>query len=507
MYNFCLHISIFLIWSWFVVGCGVALALPDRSFEASELKENEVVDTRPPISAEATENIKEAVKVKEIHARYYGAIPSRGGDDSAVEAHSGRPNIVLILSDDQAWNDYGFMGHSVVQTPHLDKLAASGLRFDRGYVAAPICRPSLASMVTGQYSRVHGITGNDIVLEAGGDVRKEMEKPLQAKFHQLPSVIRMLSANGYLTHQSGKWWEGSWQDGGFTHGMTKGERHGDEGLVIGRDGLEPINAFIDLAIAEDKPFFLWYAPFLPHTPHNPPEALLEKYLGDGHALDVAKYYAMIEWFDQTCGELFEAVESKGLAENTAYLYVCDNGWGAASTTMDWPRDQAFWEYAMRSKASPYENGIRTPILVSWPGVIEPRSMAGFAHSIDLFPTIAELAGFKAPDGLPGISLLDAAAVQARDTVFGSLHASHNISLSDPDSTLQYLWCVQGDWKLLLRYHGEDTTNYRQLHEWDTAPYRLFNLKEDPGEKNDLGSKHPRIVAKLKAEILAWREGL
>lgn len=423
---------------------------------------------------------------------------------AAAEAPAGRPNIVLILSDDQAWGDYGFMGHSEVQTPHLDRLADSGLRFDHGYVAAPICRPSLASMATGQYSFVHGVTGNDIVSKVYDDERKELEKPLQAKFHQLPSVIKLLTSNGYLAHQSGKWWEGSWQDGGFTHGMTEGERHGDKGLVIGREGMAPISDFIDEAVAEDKPFLLWYAPFLPHTPHNPPEQLLEKYQGEGRALDVAKYYAMIEWFDQTCGDLFETIESKGLSENTVYLYICDNGWGAASTTLDWPRDQAFWEYAMRSKASPYENGTRTPILVSWPGVIEPQQMEGFAHSIDLFPTIAALAGLEAPEGLPGINLLDTEAVEARDTVFGSLHASHNISLTDPDSTLQYLWCIQGDWKLLLRCYGEDTTRYRKLHVWDTAPYRLFNLSEDPGEKNDLAVAHPEIVARLKAEIAAWR---
>lgn len=426
---------------------------------------------------------------------------------AAADAQVDRPNIVLILSDDQAWADHGFMGHPDIQTPHLDRLANSGLRFDRGYVAAPICRPSLASMVTGQYSAVHGVTGNDILSGVYDDARKELEKPLQAKFHQLPSVVKLLTSNGYLTHQSGKWWEGTWQDGGFTHGMTEGERHGDKGLVIGREGLDPINEFIDEAVAVEKPFFLWYAPFLPHTPHNPPEELLADYQDEGHALDVAKYYAMIEWFDQTCGELFETIESKGLSGNTVYLYICDNGWGAASTTLDWPRDQAFHEYAMRSKASPYENGTRTPVLISWPGVIEPQLMEGFAHSIDLFPTIAALAGLDAPEELPGINLLDADAVEARDTVFGSLHASHNISLTDPDSTLQYLWCIQGDWKLLLRYHGEDTTHYRKLHEWDTAPYRLFNLSEDPGEKNDLAVAHPEIVARLKAEIEAWRAGL
>jgi len=414
-----------------------------------------------------------------------------------------RVNIVLILSDDQAWTDYGFMGHEVIKTPHIDKLAASGLRFDRGYVAAPLCRPSLASMVTGQFPVTHGVTGND-VNDGSKRPRDVQDKPVLERFHQLPSFIKMLTSNGYLAHQSGKWWEGSWKDGGFTHGMKEKGRHGSaSSLGIGRQGMGPINDFIDHAVAEEKPFFLWYAPFLPHTPHNPPERLLKKYKKDGRALDVAKYYAMCEWLDDTCGELMAKLDEEGLRENTVVLYICDNGWAAKSTTSDWPT-ASFKGYAMRSKASPYENGTRTPILVSWPGTIKPKQMSGFAHSIDLFPTIAAAAGREAPEGLPGINLMDEKAVNDRKCIFGSMNSSHNIALGDADVTLQYLWCIEGDWKLLLRYHGEDTTHYRALHAWDTAPYRLYNLKKDPGEKHDVADAHPERVARLKAKIEAWR---
>jgi hypothetical protein len=95
---------------------------------------------------------------------------------------------------------------------------------------------------------------------------------------------------------------GSFQDGGFTHGMTHGDpkrggRHGDEGLSIGREGMQPVSDFLDLATQEKKPFLLWYAPFLPHTPHNPPKRLLEKHTRPGRAADVAAYYAMCDWFD------------------------------------------------------------------------------------------------------------------------------------------------------------------------------------------------------------------
>ena len=113
------------------------------------------------------------------------------------------PNIVFILSDDQAWTDYGFMGHQDIKTPHLDRLAANSLVFERGYVAAPLCRPSLASMATGLYPFQHGITGNDV---DGRNNRVELDAPMQAGFHQHPSFIKTLTQNGYLAHQSGKWW-------------------------------------------------------------------------------------------------------------------------------------------------------------------------------------------------------------------------------------------------------------------------------------------------------------
>ncbi|MDG1358297.1 MAG: sulfatase-like hydrolase/transferase [Akkermansiaceae bacterium] len=415
------------------------------------------------------------------------------------------PNIVFILSDDQAWTDYGFMGHPEIKTPHLDKLADRSVVFSRGYVAAPLCRPSMASMATGIYPFEHGITGNDV---DGKNQRAELDMPLRAAFHKHPSFIKMLTENGYLTHQSGKWWEGSYQDGGFTHGMTHGDpkrdgRHGDVGLKIGRQGLKPVTDFIDMAVAEKKPFLLWYAPFLPHTPHNPPQRLLKKYSKSGRALDVAKYYAMCEWFDETCGELLGAIEQRGLTENTVVLYICDNGWAAPSSNADDPNQKLWGGYAQRSKSSPYENGIRTPIMVSWPSKAKPERSPDFAHAIDLFPTIAAATGIEAPKGLLGIDLLDEKSRKERKAVFGVCNASHNMTPGNPDGTLQYLWCVEGDWKLLLRYRGKDTTHYHKLHVWDTKPVKLYNLKDDPHEKNELSAERPQVVQRMTKAIQAW----
>jgi len=308
----------------------------------------------------------------------------------ASAADAVKPNIVLILSDDQAWTDYGYMGHSAIQTPHLDKLARRSLLFGRGYVASPLCRPSLASIATGLQPFQHGVTGNDV---DGRNSRAALDIPLREKFHKHPTFIKALTASGYLAHQSGKWWEGSWKDGGFTHGMTHGDpkrggRHGDVGLKIGREGMNPVTDFIDLAIKEQKPFFVWYAPFLPHTPHNPPKRLLEKYRNDGRANDVTKYYAMCEWFDETCGELLDHLDKRKIADNTLVLYICDNGWSAASTNADDPNQSQWGGFALRSKGSPYENGIRTPIMVSWPSRLKPKRINDIAQAIDFFPTFA-----------------------------------------------------------------------------------------------------------------------
>ena len=437
----------------------------------------------------------------------FGVLPAILAFTGVSQAFSAEspPNIVFILSDDQAWTDYGFLDHPDIKTPHLDRLAEDSLVFERGYVAAPLCRPSLASMATGLYPFQHGVTGNDV---DGRNNRAELDVPIRAAFHEYPSFIKLLTSNDYLAHQSGKWWEGSYQDGGFTHGMTHGDpesggRHGDEGLKIGREGMTPITDFIDEATEAEKPFLIWYAPFLPHTPHNPPERLLEKYSKAGRAEDVAKYYAMCEWFDETCGELLGYLDEKALTENTVIIYICDNGWAAKSTNEDDP-DQELWSgFALRSKGSPYENGIRTPIMVSWPGQVKPSRSPQLAHAIDLFPTIAAAVGLKAPANLTGVNLLDKKARKKRKAVFGVTNSIHNMSPGEVDKTLQYLWCVAGDWKLMLRYPGEDTTKYKNVHIWDTAPVRLFNLGDDPRGDIDLAASHPEVVERLRERIENW----
>jgi arylsulfatase A-like enzyme len=189
----------------------------------------------------------------------------------------------------------------------------------------------LASIITGLYPHQHKITANDPPAPANGAKDRRGSSPeltaqWNAALDQTPTLPRLLAAEGYLSFQTGKWWHGDFSHGGFTHGMTKGSRHGDEGLSIGREGLQPIYDFVAEARREQKPFLVWYAPFMPHTPHTPPERLFQKYADKTPSPHIARYWAMCEWFDETCGELLEFLDREKLAENTIVVYPVPRIW-------------------------------------------------------------------------------------------------------------------------------------------------------------------------------------
>jgi arylsulfatase A-like enzyme len=446
---------------------------------------------------------------------------------AAFAAEASRPNIVFIISDDHAWTDYSYMGHPQIETPHLDRLAGRSAAFTRGYVPTALCRPALATFATGLYAHQHKISGNDPTLlpemtagaakggKAGkaGKAAKQAGEPAayQALRGQLishidrqPTIAKLLGQQGYLSHQSGKWWEGSYQRGGFTHGMTRGfpqpgGRHGDDGLVIGREGLKPVFDFIDHASAEKKPFFVWYAPFLPHSPHNPPERLFAKYKAKGIASDhVARYYAMVEWFDETCGQLLDRLDAQGLAQKTLVVYICDNGW------IQLPDGPGF---APRSKQTAHEGGIRQPTLFSWPGTIRPGNRGEqLCSSIDIVPTVLAAAGLSAPPTLPGYNLLPALTANRptpRTAAFGETFALDIPDLDDPAVGLVHRWVIEGRWKLLLTYDGVVGGRYAYANPRDEKRPQLFDLLADPHENKNLAAQNPAVVAALAAKLDAW----
>ncbi len=205
--------------------------------------------------------------------------------------------------------------------------------------------------------------------------------------------------------------------------------------------MKPIANFLEARAADQQPFFLWYAPMLPHTPHDPDAALFERYRKLAPSDAVARYWANCERFDQTCGDLFSMLESHQMTDNTIIVYVCDNGWITNPKT---------GHYAPRSKRSPNEGGTRTPIMVSWPGHIEPkRDTVHLASSIDLVPTVLGLLGIERPEILPGIHLCDAVEVQQRNSICGEIFEHDIVSMDDPAASLMYRWIIQGSEKLIV----------------------------------------------------------
>ena len=415
------------------------------------------------------------------------------------------PNVLYIISDDQSWTDYGFMGHPKIKTPHLDKLSKESVLFERGYVPTALCRPSLVTLVNGQYAHKHMITGNDPspkTYPREKEVYNQKRAKLISYLDKFDTLPKLLGEKGYLSHQSGKWWEGNFKHGGFTHGMTRGfpqpgGRHGDDGLKIGRTGLQPIEEFVDHAVAEKKPFFLWYGVFLPHTPHNPPERLLKPYRDMGLPLPIAKYYAMCTWFDETCGQLIDILEKRKLRDDTIIVYVTDNGW------IQNPERNG---YAPRSKQTPYEGGIRTPIMFSWPnGDLKNGKRKDVISSIDLFPTVLAATGARVPEGLPGLNLMDSLKEEKpvkRKGIFGETFAHDVTDVENPEASLVFRWTIEGKWKLLLTYDGE-VNRYKSTHPRTEKRPQLFNLLKDPKEEKNLAEHNPEVVASLAAKIEKW----
>lgn len=431
-------------------------------------------------------------------------IAAVGVPDASPAAEPKAPplNVVVIVADDQGSDDYGFRGHPQIKTPRIDRLAAESVTFVNCYVPSSLCRPSLASIITGLYPHQHKIFSND-PPEPTKAVRNKQADPewLRLRERQVAHIDtaltlpRTLGFAGYRSFQTGKWWEGDFRRGGFTHGMTEGKRHGDAGLTIGRETMQPIYDFVDASLAEKKPFFVWYAPFLPHSPHNPPERLLAKYRDKAPSEAIAKYWAMCEWCDETCGQLLDFLDERKLRDDTLIVYVCDNGW---------IQDPTADRYAPRSKQSPYDGGLRTPLMLRLPRQFKPRMSDVPVSSIDIAPTILYACGIgRTSDVDPGtedksaimsgVELFDEAAVATRKQLFGEIFTHSAVDVDDPTSSVRFRWTRDGTWKLIVP----------DLRNEPKGVVELYDLAADPGEAKNFAEAEPERVARLTRSLDAW----
>ena len=470
-----------------------------------------------------------------------------GGALSSRAESEPKPNVIFILGDDQAWWDYSFMyrtnvEHSaialkptiqkVAETPAIDRLADEGLTFTQAYTT-PLCRPSLASIFTGMFPHQHLVTGNDLPGRAP-------DEAVEYRMQVVPPLPRILAAQlGYTSFQTGKWWEGDYSNGGFTDGDTVNSvsmsnpntrpsqwsgsrpsyvaaRHGDWGLMIGRvdyvndvaapahpipyaNTIVPLTDFIDAQVTAGQPFFAAYNPFLPHTPHDPPVGLLSKYDAEVEESNeddnpIAKYYANIERLDGGVGAILDHLDAKGIADNTIVIFIGDNGWISSDSG---PFDP-------RSKQSPYEGGVRTPIIVRWParikegGDLPPQFVTHPVSLVDLVPTVLHGVGLDPTPEMSGVNLLDLDAVAARNTIFGEDSHHDMLSFPDPSQSLESRFAIQDGWKLIL---FEDATP-ELYHLYDSGSGGPI----DPFETNDLSADNPILISNLTAAIEEWYTG-
>ncbi len=423
------------------------------------------------------------------------------------------PNVVMIISDDQAYDDFGFMGNPHVKTPNLDRLAARSARFTHAYVPTSSCRPSLATLLTGLYPHEHGIhfnhppPGNASLNRMPHDeyyaARRRAEELIQA----VPAVPRILAANGYRCLQTGKYWEGHYRTAGFTDGMTTGQAagvpgcwdkslpdssvvahgNGDIGLTIGRSTMQPLVDFIDRH--GDRPFFIWYAPVLPHTPHDVSADDLALYENRPEIPPHnVRYYASISRFDRTVGQLLNYLDAKGLSSNTLFVFLADNGWK--------PDPKRPERQHPRSKWSPYENGLRTPLLLRWDGHIRPATCDGLVASVDVAPTILAAVGLASKTrSMSGRNLLP--VVEAKQPTpdrpaFGEIYPNDAVRLGQPAREVELRWVRSGPYKLIVPTE-------------DPGKSHLFDLDKDPQEEHNLSLKpeYAEQKARLTGLLDRW----
>lgn len=427
---------------------------------------------------------------------------------------SPKPNIVYIIADDHAYNDFGFMGSDHVETPNLDYLASKSLLYVNGYVPSSVCRPSLATLLTGTYPHQNGIYFNHSPpgFRAFGELKGKEEYDRERgrafeiirKTETLPRILRNA---GYRTLQTGKFWEGHFSNAGFTHGMTIYEPvpglsfsnrtlangdvvvqgNGDWGLKIGRFSMEPIFNFIDES--EAQPFFIWYAPFLPHLPHDAPDEFLALYSEreDIEQQDI-RYFASISWFDDTVGQLVDYIESNGLADNTLFVFVSDNGWSSSDRKYTSSDD---YMQSKRSKRSPFEQGVRTPILFRYDRKIEPGIRHELVSSIDIMPSVLRrlMSAGELPE-LPGLDIIESAPDSARP-VYGEIYPGDASSFGKPEDDIAYRWVRKGDYKLIFPHSHDGQVPWMGF----LKKPALYNVVFDEYEANDLmGSPEYRLIS-------------
>jgi len=446
---------------------------------------------------------------------YLARLPVGISRQAIGAAPTARPNIVLLISDDQDYEHLGFMGNTYVHTPTLDALARAGTVFPLAHLPMSRCHPTLASFLSGCWPHQ-----TDIYYNYG---TKRLDP-----HNSLPNLLKTA---GYATYVEGKYWEGDVRAMGFTHGAGKTAN------TFVRKSQAELFSFID-QLASKQPMFIWWAPKIPHTPHNPPQKYRDLY--DPAKMPVPSYvqqrapvrtapgghvsggrrsrkkgargfaeremlsYAMEAWLDDGVAQLVDKMKNAGQHDNTLYVFVIDNGWCNG----------------LVSKGSPFEKGVRTPIFFSLPGRVPGgQRFDDLVSTLDLYPTILDYAGVAVPKSAAGHSLrprIDGHAGPQHTELFGAIYpAFATKSDQRPERDVYALYARTRKWKYI--YFVQDVVPERNgkyfriqyietdfprrkvgdqdLYDLENDPYEQHNLADDPARKEQLDQ--------FKQQVMHW----
>jgi arylsulfatase A-like enzyme len=434
---------------------------------------------------------------------------------SSFGAARSRPNIVFVLMDDMGWADFSAQGSDFYETPTMDRLAAQGMRFTQGYAACPVCSPTRASIMTGKYpARLH------LTNFIPGRSPRPFARLVPPQFaQQLPleeaTIAEVLAAAGYATACIGKWHLGgegySPDRQGFQLSFSTGGGHSSPKWTVNRPHVpregewrserqtEEAEKFLEAN--RGRPVFLYLTYHLPHIPLDARAEIVAKYEVKLNQLqfrsrrdvmepsqNIPLYAAMMEMADEGIGRVLKKLDELKQAENTVVILTSDNG---GLTAPEYQKRPVTSNRPLREgKGHLYEGGIRVPWIVRWPAVVKAGTLCDDpVSSVDFYSTLLEIAGVSdvaghVPDGRSFVPLLKGAGRMSERPLFW--HYPHYSNQGGAPAGAVRL----GDFKLIEFYEDNHV--------------ELYDLRKDPGEKNNLAASAPARADRLRKTLLSWR---
>jgi arylsulfatase A-like enzyme len=433
-------------------------------------------------------------------------------------AEPSRPNIVFILADDLGWTDLGCQGSKYYETPNIDRLAATGMRFTDGYTCGPNCQPTRAALMSGQYAPRTGVytVGATSRFDTNSRPLVPVENAEGLATEKI-TIAESLKKAGYATGMFGKWHLGNGRsqhplDQGFDEAIVSMGRHFNfdtnpkvevpEGAYLADFLTDKAVDFLERHKAE--PFFLYLPHFGVHAPHEAKPELIAHFKDKPPAGDHRDptYAAMIASVDESVGRVLAKLEALKLTENTLVIFSSDNGGVGGYQAAGILKAGGITDNAplRGGKGMLYEGGVRAAYIFVWKGHIQPGAICHEPIvSVDLYPTLLELAGAKAPpdyplDGTSYLGLLKSGGEGKlpRDAIYwhfpGYLGAGADGWRTTPAGAIRV-----GDYKLLEFF--------------EDGHLELYNLKDDLSQQHDLAKSQPAKTKELHDKLLAWRTSI